>query len=117
MTSVKEAQCRIVAENRRKQDEVKEDVKGPNSVKRSARIINRGISYDNILSAVTNFLGSANTTEDSTDSILQATHHLSFDTPKDTFIYMGGNISDFSNLKKQTVTSEIERRWGDDIIK
>ena len=83
----------------------------------AAHIIKQGRSYDNILSAVTNFLGSANTTEDSTDSILQATHHLSFDTPKDTFIYMGGNISDFSNLKKQTVTSEIERRWGDDIIK
>ena len=54
-----------------------------NSVKREARIIKRGISYDNILSAVENLLIVAKTIEDSTESILQAIISLSSDTLKD----------------------------------
>ena len=30
---------------------------------------------------------------------------------------MGGKISDLPDLKKRTVTFEIEMRWGKDIIK
>ena len=55
--------------------------------------------------------------EDSTDYTLQAILPLSYDTLKDAFIHMGGNISDFPDLKKQTVALEIEKRWCQDIIK
>ena len=73
--------------------------------------------YDNILSAVANLLCATKTTEDSTDSILQSTIPLSYDTPEETFIHMGGKISDLTDLKKKMVPLEIERRWGKDIIK
>ena len=42
--------------------------------------------------------------------------HLSYDTLKDDFFHMGGNISDLTDLKKQTVVLEVARRWGKDII-
>ena len=108
MTSVKEAHCSILAENIRKQDDVKENAKQSNSVKRSARIIKRGISCDNILSAVANILSDTNTTEEFTDSILQATPPITSDTLKDDFIHMGGNIGNLPDLRKQTVVLEIE---------
>ena len=117
MTTVKEVQCRIVAENRIKQDEVKENSQQSNSVKRAACIIKQGGSYDNIISAVANLLSATNTTVEFTDSILQSILPLSYDTLKCDFIHMGGNISDFTDLKKQIVSLEIERRWGKDIIK
>ena len=60
MTAVKEAQCRIVAKNRRKQDEVKPKKNQKNYVKRSAHIIKQGRSYDIILSAVANLISFAN---------------------------------------------------------
>ena len=78
----------------------------------AARIIKRkrGSLYDNILSTVAN--------TDSIDYILQDTPPppLSSDTLNDTFIHMGGNISYLTNLKKQTVASDIENRRGKDII-
>ena len=62
MNALKEAQCRIVAKNRIKQDEEKENAKLSNYVKRVAHIIKRGSSYDNILSAVANLLSATKTT-------------------------------------------------------
>ena len=62
-----------------------------------------GRSYDNILSALSNLLSSINTTEESTDPILQAVLPLYYDTRKDAFIHMGEKISDFIDLKKKTV--------------
>ena len=116
MTSVKEAQCSIVSNNIRKQDNAKVNAKQFNSVKKSYRIIKRGISCDNILSAVANILSDTNTTEDFTDSILQDIFPITSDTLKDDFIHMGGNIGDLPDLKKQTVVLGIERRWGKGII-
>ena len=53
MAAVKEAQCRIVADKRRKQDEVKQNLKRENSVKMEARIIKQWSSYYNTLYIVT----------------------------------------------------------------
>ena len=60
------------------------EAKKSNYVKRSSRIIKRGSSYDNILSAVENL--------EYTDSILQAITPLYSDTLKEVFIHMGVNI-------------------------
>ena len=71
----------------------------------TAHIIKRGSLYDNILSALVNLLSATNTTEDSTESILQYIFPLSYDTLEEAFIHMGENISDF-------LTSISERsRW------
>ena len=105
-------------ENNRKQDEVKENVKLSNYVKRDVRIINWGIPHDNIFSTVDNLLSDTNTTEDSTDSILQYTPPPPpyYDILKEAFIHMFGKISYFTNLNNCTVPLEIERKWGMDII-
>ena len=92
-------------------------MKRSNSVKNAARIIKRGRSHDNILSAVANLLSANNTTEESIDSILHSIALLSSDNLNDSFIDMGEKISNLPDLKKQTVALEIERSWGKDIIK
>ena len=104
MFTVKESQCHIMADNRRKQDKVKENVKRSNSVKRAAHIIKRGSLYYNNLYTVANLLSTTNTTEEPTESILQDILSLSYETLKDAFVHMGGKISGFTDLKKQTVT-------------
>ena len=73
MITVKEDQCHIVDEDRRKQDEAKENEKRSNSVKIPACIFKRGRLYDNIISAAENLLSANKTTEESTDCILQDT--------------------------------------------
>ena len=80
------------------------------SVKKVAHIIKRGRSYDNILDVVSNLLSTTNTTEDSTESILQATPNLSSETLKNYFIHMGGHISELTDFRKLTTALEIERR-------
>ena len=87
-----------------------------NSVKRAACIIKQGSSYDNILSAVANLLSVTNTTDDSTDSVLQAIIPLSSVTLKDVYFRLGGNISDFPDQKKLMDMVDITRMWGKDII-
>ena len=101
MTTLKEDQLRIVDENRRKQDKVKENSKLSNSINMAYWIIKQGSSYDNILYTVVNLLSSRKTTEDSTESILKYILNLSSDTLKDDFILMGENISDLPNLKNK----------------
>ena len=86
MNPLKEYQCRIVAENRRKQYEVKENTKWSIFVKRAACIIKKGRSYDNILSSVAKL--------DTTHPNLQATPPnpplpaLYSETLNDAFIHM-----------------------------
>ena len=86
-----------------------------NYVKRGAHIIKQRIYYDNIISTVANLLSVTKTTEEYTESIFKDIISLTYDTLKDAFIHMDGKISDFPDLKKQTVTLDIERRWGKDI--
>ena len=92
-------------------------MKWSNSIKREARIIKRGSSYNNNLSAVTNLISDTNTTEESTDSILKYIIPLSSDTPKYAFYHMGEEINNLPDLKKRTDALEVARKWGKDIIK
>ena len=117
MTTVKKAQFRIVAKTRRNQDGVKENSKRSNAVKSSARIIKRGVLYNNILYSVENLISATKNTEESTNSILQAILLLFYDTLKKDLIHMGGKISDFPNIKEWTMALNIYRRQGRDIIK
>ena len=100
MTSVKEDQFRILADNRRKQDEVKQNALQANSIKNSSRIIKQGILFHKILSTVARIYSVTDTTDESTESALQDITPLSFDNLKDAFLHLGGNIHDFPDLKK-----------------
>ena len=75
----------------------------------ASHVIKRGVFYDDITSAMENLLSATKTTN---DSIIP----LSYDTLKDAFIHMGGNISDLPDLKKQMIALDIERRRDNDII-
>ena len=117
MTSVKEDQFRILADNRRKQDEVKQNALQANSIKNSSRIIKQGILFHKILSTVARIYSVTDTTDESTESALQDITPLSFDNLKDAFLHLGGNIHDFPDLKKWTFMVQISKRWGKGIIK
>ena len=112
MTSVKEAQWRIVDKNRINQYEVKKNTIRANYFKRVSRIINWGVYSDNIISTVANILSTTKTMEESTYSILQDIITLSSNTLNDAFFHMGGDNSDFTNLKKRTFALDIEKSWG-----
>ena len=73
-------------------------------------------SYYNILDAISNLLGVTNTTQDPTDSILKYIIPVCSDNLKDAFIHMGGNISNFTDLKKQKSELKVLRKWGKDTI-
>ena len=107
----------ILVRNSIKQDEVKENAKRSNSVKRVDRIIKRGISYYNILPTVVHLLNSTNNTEESTDSILQAIIYLSSKTLNEALIHMSINRIYFHELNNQTVAMDNERISSKDIIK
>ena len=100
-----------------KKDKVKQNKIQANSIKISAGIIKLGRSCEKILFAVANLLSITKTTEDSTDSILQAIVPLSSETIKGIFTRMVGNIYNFPGLKKQMFTLDIESRYYKDIIK
>ena len=75
----------------------------------SAHIIKRGSSYDNIVSAVANL--------DYNYSILQSIIPLYSETLKGAFIHMGVKIRKVTDLKKQMVALDFEKRWCQDITK
>ena len=66
-----EDQCRIVAENWKKQDEEKQNALRVNSVKMEAHITKQDISFEEIFPTVENFWSDTKTTEDSNDFDLQ----------------------------------------------
>ena len=88
-----------------------------NYFKRASHIINRGRSYYNILYTVANIISVTKTTDDSTDSILQAIISLSSDTLKDDFFHLEGNIINFTERKNLIVVVDISRGWVKNIIK
>ena len=57
-----------------------------------------------------------NTTDNSTDSIVQTIITLSSDILKYVFIHVNKIISDLPYLKNPTVALEIASRWGKDTI-
>ena len=52
------------------------------------------------------------TSEDPIYPLRQVLLSLPTDTTTDAFYHLSGNISDFSDQNKQTVTAEIVRKWG-----
>ena len=117
MAVVMEYQWRIFAENRRKQDAAKQNALRINDSKKASRTNKRGGSFENILKAIANLRSDTNTTEDSTNSVLQGILSLSSDTLKYDFFHLGGNISECPNLKKWKVAVGISQRWGKHIMK
>ena len=115
MTSLMEDQCRIVAENWKKQDEVKQNALRVNSVKMEAHITKQEISFEEILPTVENFWSDTKTTEDSNDFDLQIILSLSSDTLKYALFHLGVNIRGLTNLKKHKLVMYIAQRWGNNI--
>ena len=63
MNLVLESQCCIVAENRRKQDEVKQNEVRVDYIKNQSQITKKGISFEKILPIVANIWSNTDTTE------------------------------------------------------
>ena len=95
---------------------MKQNVVQVNAFKKSSHIIKRGSYFERIIFTVANLRSDTNTTENSTDSILQIILALSSDTLKDTLFHLGRKIIDLPNLNNHTVTVDITKRWVKHII-
>ena len=109
-------QWHIVAKNRRKQDEVKQNSVRVHSVKKAPHTIKRGISFENIIYTVANLQGYTKTMKEYTESSIQGILYLFSDTLKYTLFLLGRIISDLPDLKKRTVAVDIAKRWVKRII-
>ena len=87
-----------------------------NYVKKSDHITKQWRSFDNILSTVANLWSDTDTKNNSTESILPGIPALSTETLKETFLQLGGGISDFTDLKKYMVVVKIVWRWDQRIM-
>ena len=110
-----EYKWQIVTENWRKKYEVKHNAVQVISVKEASRITKQRVSFKKIHSKVANIWINNNTTEDSTESVLQGILVIYSFNLKEYLFHLGGDISDLPNLKNNTVTVEITQRWGKNI--
>ena len=76
----------------------------------AAHITNIGSYFENIISTASNLWSNTKTMEDSTEYFLQGLFALYYDIQKDILFHMGGNISEWPNLKNHMVAVEISHR-------
>ena len=111
-TASVEAQCIIIAENRKIKEEEKIKNSKVNSLKRAARINLRATSFANLLANLPNYIMAS---EDPSIPLLQVLFSLSTDIIKDSYKHLGGKMGELPSLNKRTVAEAIVRKWGERI--
>ena len=112
VTASVEAQCRMIAENRKMKEEEKIKNSKVNALKRATRINLRTTSFAKLLANLPNDIMDS---EDPSTPLLQVLLSLSTDIIKDSYQYLGGRMGELPDLKKRTVTKAIVRKWGERI--
>ena len=112
VTASVEAQCRLIAQNRKMKKEEKIKNTKVNAPKRAARMNLRATSFAKL---VTNLPNEMMDSEDPSNPFLQVLLSLSTDIIKDSYQNLGGKMGELPDLKKQTVAEAIVRKWGERI--
>ena len=112
ITSSVEAQCRMIAENRKIKEEEKINNSKVNALKRAARINLRTTSFALLLANLPNYIMAS---EDPSTPLLQVLLSLSTDIIKDSYQNLGGNMGELPDLKKRMVAEVIVRKWDERI--
>ena len=110
VTASVEAQCRMIAENRKIKEEEKIKNSKVNALKRAARINLRATSFAKLLANLPNYIMDS---EDPFTSLLQVLLSLSTDIIKDSYQHLGRKMGELPDLKKRTVAEAIMRMWGE----
>ena len=112
VTASVEAQCRMIAENRKIKEEEKIKNSKVNALKRAARMNLRTMLFTKLVANLPNEIMAS---EDPSTPLLQVLLSLSTDIIKDSYQHLGGNMGELPYLKKRTVAEAIVRKWGERI--
>ena len=110
VTASVEAQCRLIAQNRKMIEETK--YKKVNALKRAAPMNLRMTSFAKLVANLPNDIMAS---EDPCTPLLQVLFSFSADIIKDSYQHLGGKMGEFPDLKKQMVAQAIVRKWGERI--
>ena len=112
VTESVEAQCRLIAQNRKTNEE--ENIKNTkvNSLKRAARMNQRATSFAKLVANLPNDMMAS---EDPSTPLLQVLLSLSTDIIKDSYQHLDGTMGELPDLKKRTVVVVIMRKWSERI--
>ena len=105
VTASVEAECHMISQNRKMQEEEKKRTSKVNALKKSSHIIKRGRSFAKLLEATSKLHRHMKTSEDPRDPLIQFLLSLYTDSIKKYFYYLGGKIGDLDDQKKWTVAS------------
>ena len=112
VTASVEAQCRMIAQNRKIKEEENINNTKVNALKRATRMNLRATSFAKLVSNIPN---DTMASEDPSTPLLQVLLSLSTYITKDSYQHLGGKMGDMSDLKKWTVAKAIVRKWGERI--
>ena len=112
VTASVEAQCRLIAQNRKMKEEEKIKNTKVNALERAARMNLRTTSFAKLVANLPNDIMAS---EDPSTPLLQVLISLSTDIIKDSYQHLGGKMGEFPDLKKRTMAEAIVRKWGERI--
>ena len=107
VTASVEAQCRMIAENRKIKEEEKIKNSKVNALKRTDRMNLRATSFAKLIANLPNDIMAS---EDPSTPLLQVLLSLSTDIIKDSYQHLGRKMGELLDLKKRTVAEAIVRK-------
>ena len=110
VTASVEAQCRMIAENRKIKEEEKIKNSKVNALKRAAHMNLRATLFAKL---VANLPNDRMVSDDPSTPLLQVLLSLSTEIIKDSYKHLGGKMGEFPDLNKRTVAEAIVRKWGE----
>ena len=110
-----EAECRLIAQNRKLKEEEKIKTIKVNALKRAVRMNQHGKSLAKLVEATANLPNDMMASDDSSTPLLQVLLSLSTDIIKDSYQHLGGKMGQLPDQKKLTVAAAIVRKWGERI--
>ena len=111
VTASLEAQCRLIAQNRKMKEEEKIKNTKVNALKRAARMKQRVKSFVKLVANLPNYMMASE--DPSTPLLLQVLLALSTNIIKDSYRHLGGKMGELPDLKKRTVA--IVHKWDERI--
>ena len=112
VTASVEAQCRLIAQNRKMKEEEKINNTKVNALKRAAHMNQRATPLAKLVANLPNDIMAS---EDPSTPLLQVLLSHSTDIIKDSYHHLGGKMGELPDLKKRTVVEAIMRKWGERI--
>ena len=116
VTASVEAECRLIAQNRKMKEEDKIKMIKVNALKRAAHMNQSGKSPAKLVKATVSLPNDMMASEEpSTPLLLQVLLYLSTDIIKNYYQHIGRKMGELPDLKKWMVAAAIVQKWGERI--